>query len=340
MKNRWCRFSQAVVVGWIGLCFSLGSQAAAEAPIKVRTALVDSQTWPIQWQGPAEIGAEQALTLKTEVAGRIKTLNLKEGQKVKTGQLLIELDDSLLQAELAQQELEQQLTAKEFKRQQQLHAREATTQQSLDEAEGRWQLAQAKKVLIERQQQKTRILAPFDGTLAFRQVSLGDYVSPGQALIDLVDTEHLWLEARLPQHWLSRLKLGQQVEFTADLLDQPVISKIDRIAPAIAAIDRAIPIRAKVENPDQKLKAGLFGRAEIRLTEQTALTVPELAILTEPQGPAVFRIEQGKVEKVRIRRGENRAGQVQVLSGLDAKQRVVLAPPARLKSGMAIEEER
>jgi membrane fusion protein (multidrug efflux system) len=316
------------------------SQAAAPVPrAAVETAVVRSGMVTVNIDAIGTLQSGEAVVLAPEVDGVISEILFEEGTPVEAGVPLVRLDDAIVKAELDQAKAQLTLTQANFERANTLLRQNSGTQRARDEALAALQSARASASLAQTRLDKTVIRAPFAGVLGLRSVSKGEYVTRGDALISLQTIDPLKAEFRLPETFLSSVKVGQTIELTADALpNRRFTGQITAIAPQIDVNGRALQIRAHVPNPDGILRSGLFVRVAIAAaSRENALLVPESAIVPEGEARFAFVVENGKVRRVPVKLGERRIGEVEVLEGLSAGQEVVTAGQQRLRDGAAVE---
>jgi membrane fusion protein (multidrug efflux system) len=304
--------------------------------------------------GPAEstvtaVGtmlSNESVVLKPEVDGRIVSINFDEGAPVETGRVMFGMEDSIEQAELAQAEAELALAQTNFGRAEKLVAQRAGTERALDEARAQLRTAEANIELAKARLAKMHLLAPFDGVAGLRMVSIGDYVSSGTDLVNLEQIDPLKVDFRVPEVFLAALRPGQRIQVRIDAFpDQTFTGEVYAINPALDAEGRAIVIRARIGNPDRQLRPGLFVRVTLTLAERLeALWVPEEAIVPQGQDQFVFTVLPGKVEDdpptvqfAPVRTGKRKAGEVEIVEGLEPDARVVTAGVMKIRDGAPVQ---
>jgi len=171
-----------------------------------------------------------------------------------------------------------------------------------------------------------------------RQVSLGDYVQPGQTIVNLEDLSSLKVDFRIPEIYLGRVKTGQRVDIQVDAFsDRAFSGKIFAIDPRIEEASRTILIRARIPNPKIQLRPGMFVRVSIVLGERpNAILIPEQAVVPMGQDSFVFRVVDGKAALTKIKIGQRRMGEVEILEGLTPKDTVVTAGQMKIRDGAPI----
>jgi membrane fusion protein (multidrug efflux system) len=272
------------------------------------------------------------VVLRSVVAGRVSAIGFRDGQPVRRGQLLVGLDASVNEAEVAQARAELALARSNLQRTEDLARRNFVSSSAQEQAASTVQVLEAKLQLAEARLQKTRIVAPFNGVVGIRSFSTGDYVKDGADLVNVEDVSRLKADFRLPERALARIKVGQEVEVAADALpDARVRGTIDAINPRIDSNGRSLELRAVLPNADGRLRPGMFVRVRVIVGERSdAVVVPEEAIVPAGSEFFVFRVVDDKAMRVKVVPGVRRDGKVEIGSGLAVGDKVVVAGQVRL----------
>jgi len=185
---------------------------------------------------------------------------------------------------------------------------------------------------------KLTISAPFSGTLGFRTVSEGAYVTAGTALVQLDKTDLLQVSFSVPELQEKAVEAAKTVSFTADALPgETFTAQISALNPAIDVNGRALQVRALFDNAQGKLRPGLLVRVTVKGPEREAVMVPESAIVQRAKGAMIYTFADGTVTEVKVKLGKRVAGKVEVLDGLKAGDTVVTAGNAQLSNGAKVE---
>ncbi len=320
----------------------LGGAAKPAESVAVEVGKVDRMVLKDEAQAVGSLRARQSVVLRPEVSGRISALGFSDGQRVRKGQLMVQLDDALQVAQLQQSEAQARIAATQAKRNRELLAQNFVSPSVVDQSLANLQVAEAQVALSKAQLERFRIVAPFDALAGIRSVNLGDYVKDGADLVSLEDSSTMWIEFRLPERYVPRLKAGQAVDLTLDALPgQRFKAQVDVIDAQFDTNGRSMLVRAKLLGPTTGLRSGLFARVKVVLGERPdALVVPEEALV--PQGGKQYLIKvidapQGLVsQRVEADMGMRVPGKVELLSGVKAGERVVTAGQARLMRGDAL----
>lgn len=307
------------------------SQGSAPGPARprgtpVQGAIVESVSFP---RGLAAIGSlrsNESTVISAEVAGRIAQINFIEGQPVKKGDVLINLDDSVAQAELGQAKANLSLAESRFERSNRLQSAGFVSKEAREDATNALKLQQASFELAQAKLDKMRIVAPFDGVIGLRNVSVGEYVTPGKDIAPLEDVDTLKADFRLPERYVGDIKVGQTLELRVDAMPGKTFAgRVYAVSPLVESGGRSILVRAEVDNRARELRPGMFARVQLITNQTPALVVPEAALAPSGQSQYVFRIVEGQADRVLVEIGERRAGLVEILSGLNPGDVVVVA---------------
>jgi len=282
--------------------------------------------------------SDESVVVAPEIAGRITHIGFNEGAKVKTGKLLVQLDDSVLQAELDRAMASRNLSEANYKRAEALLQDRAVSERERDEAYAQWQLDEASVRLTQAQLAKTRILAPFNGNLGLRQVSVGEYVQPGQPLVNLEAIQKLKAEFDIPERSISDVKVGQTISLTSDAYpDRDFSGKVYAIDPQIDEASRSLKVRALLDNSDRALLPGQFVKVDLSVaTTENALFIPEQALIPQPKVKLVFKVVDGTAQMVPVQTGSRVKGWVEITSGLEPGDVVVTGGHQKIGPGSPV----
>jgi membrane fusion protein (multidrug efflux system) len=306
--------------------------------IGVETAKVSASGFQDDVAAVGSLKSNESVMLRPEIAGRIAAIHLREGMPAARGTVLVALDAATQTAELRQAEANLALSQANFKRTEDLYQKKFVAERARDEAAANLKVLEAAVALAQAKLQKTRIRAPFDGIVGIRNVSVGDYVKEGQELINIEDIGSLKVDFRLPESYLSRLQKGQGVELSADAMrGQTFKGVLDAIDPLLDAAGRAISLRARLDNPERKLRPGMFVRVRLAFGgERQGLAVPEEALVPAGSDNFVFRVAEGKAQRVMVKIGQRRGAAAEIVEGLKAGDEVVTAGQLKLRDGVPV----
>lgn len=314
-----------------------GSLPARAIAVEVATARAVRTSTDIRAIGSLQ--SDETVQLAPEIAGRVSEIDFVEGTPVKSGDILVRLDDALAKAEVKDAQARLSFAEANNERARQLSRTGNVTERSVDEAATNLETARAAVELAATRLDKHLLRAPFDGIAGVRKVSVGAFVAVGTPVVNIEKIDKLKVDFKVPEIHLSAVSPGQIVDVTVDAIPGKVFEgKIYAINPQVDVNGRALQARALIDNTDLLLRPGLFARILIKgAVQRDAVVVPESAILPRAGDNFVFRVEQGVARQVRVKLGERRAGLVEIAEGLAPGDVVVTAGQHKLRDGTAAE---
>jgi RND family efflux transporter MFP subunit len=352
-------FAGAVVwlMLWLAGTFSPKVPPVAAAPPSstpatgARTAPARIIRLPVSESAVGTIRAVHETSIGSKLLARVVAVNLKAGQKVQAGEVLIRLDDSDLQAKLQQAkaavasaEAVYAQAAGDEKRYGQLVASRTVSRQQYEDkvagmrtAEANLQRAQAAVKEVQASLDWATIRAPMDAVVIDKKVDVGDMVTPGQLLVTLFDPKHMQLVASVRESLTHRLQIGQSIGVRVEGLNKQCSGTVSEIVPEAQSASRTFQVKVTGPCPPG-IYSGMFGRILIPLDEEQVLVIPRQAIRSIGQLQQVDVMENGRPTRRTIRTGRTLGDDVEVLSGLRAGEQVVL-PTAAESVGQEVPRE-
>lgn len=316
-----------------------GAEAAQQMPpmpVDVDTARQSSVIDVVRATGRVE--AVQAVELRPDEQGRILRLLFREGQTVAAGRPLVQIDDALLRAQAERARAERDLARQQLDRLLRLRADNAASPADVERAEAAARSADAALAVLQLQVERSLVRAPFGGVIGQRFVSAGDYVTPATRLLVLqtVDPQRIVIE--VPERYAQSLAPGQSIEFTVAAHPNRVFgARVDFVDPVVQTEGRTIVVKATAPNPDAALKAGMF--VEARLATQTragAVVVREDAVQPLRTANVVWAVVDGVASRRVVQLGARSQGVVEILSGIEAGELVVVGGLERMAEGLPV----
>ena len=315
-----------------------GADSDTEDSVLVEAVSVTVRTIERTIQAVGSLRSQESVIIRPEIPGIVKAVQFEEGQSVEKGTLLLTIREGVPAAELAEMKAELRLSVANEKRARELAAKGSGTVRNLDEARASTAVNQARVALAKAKIEKFHLRAPFDGVLGLRQVSVGDYLVPGQDVVNLEAIDTLKVDFRVPETYFSVLRVNQRVDILVDTHKGRTFSgTVYAIDPQIDPEGRSIAVRARIPNPDRMLAPGLFARVNLIVREtEGAVLIPEQATMPRGDEQFVFRIVDGRVATTKVVPGLRREGMVEIVEGLSAGDIVVTAGHLKLSEGKAI----
>jgi membrane fusion protein, multidrug efflux system len=331
--------------GWwllaAGIAFAWSAAPAQDnkgGAVPVEAAKVVAAPLSEQVTAVGTLLSNEAVTVSSEIPGRLKEIHFKEGQPIEQGAPLFTLDDSVYRAQLADAEARLKLAEQTHKRTSTLFTNKYATAQSADESASNLAVNTATVELARVQLEKAHIVAPFAGIVGLRHVSVGEYITAGQALVNIEAIDPVKADFRVPEKFLPAIRVGQTIRIKVDAFPEDTFDgKVYAIDPRLDVAGRSLLVRAMVPNTDQRLRPGLFARVTVLLQlKEDALSVPEQAIVPQGDSQFVFKIVDGKAMLTKVVIGTRREGRVEIVEGLHAGDQVVTAGQLKIRDGSAV----
>ncbi len=294
----------------------------AGGPAAVEVARAESQSLVDDVQAVGSLKSAQGVMLRPEVSGRVSKLGFAEGAQVRRGQLLVQLDDTLQQAQLQQALAQASIAQTNLQRSRELQSQGFVSQSAVDQNGAALEVAVAQVSLARAQAARMKVLAPFDGTAGLRAVDVGDYVKDGADLVNLEDLSALRVQFAVPERYIDRLRAGQGVEVAVDAFPGRTFKgRVLAVDSQVDANGRALQVLAQVDNPGLQLKPGMFARPRVVFAVRPqAVVVPEEALVPLGTSQLLFKVVDAP-------------GRVEILEGVQPGDVLVTAGHSRLLRG-------
>lgn len=305
-------------------------------PVEVAAARQDTVVDAIAATG--QIEAMQAIELKPEVEGRITDILVREGQEVGQGTGLFKIDDAEAKAQLARAQADWDLASQALKRTRDLQTQNASSPADLERAEAAERGSRAQVDILKLRVDRSVVRAPFAGVVGQRFVSQGDYVTSSTRLVTLQTVNPQRATFQVPEKYAQKLRSGQMVRFrVAALPGEEFVGAVDFVDPVVQLPARTILIKARVPNPQHKLQSGMFIEARLATeVRPSAILVPEESILPMQGATYIWVVADGKATRRQVGLGVRIPGFVEIRSGIDAGDQVVVGGLERLSEGMPV----
>ena len=312
-----------------------GGGGPPPAPVEVAVAMTDTVVESILATGTIE--AVQSIELRPEVQGRLQSILIREGAEVVAGTPLFKVDDAELAAVVAQLTAERDRAVQALERTKQLIAQNASSEADLEEAEANFRSQEAQLELQQVRLERTVVRAPFAGVVGERFVSVGDYVTSATPLTTLQTVDPQRAAFEVPERYAERLARGQEVQYSVAAVEREFTGMVDFVDPVVQVPARTILVKARVRNRDRLLKPGMF--IDVRLSTSVradAVVIPEDAVLPLEGGDFVWVVADGVATRRAVALGVRTPGFVEIRSGIEAGEQVVVGGLQRLFEGTPV----
>ena len=278
--------------------------------------------------------ADEAVTIQSEISGKITSLNIPEGQPVRQGQLLFTINAADVQAQLRKQEYNIRLYQDQEARQRTLLAKEYISRQEYEQSQNALLTARADLQALRVTLQRAYVRAPFDGVLGLRNLSVGAYVSPGTAITTLSRVSPVKIDFNVPSRFAQSVRVGDPVLVTDEATTRKYEAKVYAINPQIDPVSRTLPVRAIYANKNLELRPGGFVKVNLELGETAeALQIPTEAVVPVASGYTVFVVRKGKAAVQPVNIGVRSDKVIQITKGLAVGDTVIRTGILQVKAG-------
>jgi membrane fusion protein, multidrug efflux system len=318
-------------------------------PTAVTTVVAKSETWPSTLSVIGTAAAIQGVTVSADLPGTVDKIHFESGQSVHEGDILVELDTRQERAQLANLEAQRDLARIQYGRSEELVKAGVISKSEYDNAAAQQKATEAQVGDIKAAIARKTIHAPFSGILGIRQISLGQYLAAGQAIVSLQALNPIYVNFGVPQQDTPKMKIGRILRVTnADLPGVGFGGKITALDSVINEQTRNIQIQATLQNPGGKLRPGMYVQVELPLGQpRNVIPLPASAINYAPYGDSVYVVtdmkdpKSGKtyrgVRQQIVKIDGNKGDQVAITSGLNPGDEVVSAGVFRLRNAAPVE---
>ncbi len=341
----------------IAACGSSEPQATQQLEARVTKVAVEHPQQRDIEDALTALGSVESIndpTVSAETSGQVQQIVVREGDAVKAGQLLAALDGTLHAIESAKAAAEVRRydvlvtnQDNEVKRLQRLDESQSVSRDKLEDEQAQLEILSAQRDIARKQwerfqylESKTRIVAPLEGLVTRRHISPGDYVSAGEPLFELVSVDRLRARIAFPERDASRIAVGQQVHLTTPAApDVTANGEVAAVNPQIKMYNRAVEITVEFDNPGGWLPGASVDASLVVARRAQALMVPSMAVVTRDGRDVVFVLSDKQVRAIPITSGWREAGWIEILSGITARDQVVVEGTNLLSNGSRVEVE-
>ncbi|MDR2474264.1 MAG: efflux RND transporter periplasmic adaptor subunit [Bacteroidales bacterium] len=314
-----------------------GGKNTSREPFNVNALIVKPKTLNDVFQITGVLIPDEEVDLSFETSGQITNIYFQEGTQVKKGDLLAKVNDKPLQAEL--QKLNAQLPLAEDRvfRQKSLLAKDAVSQEAFESVNTELEKLKADIALMKARITQTELRAPFDGMIGLRLVSEGTYASPATIVSHLTKIIPLKLEFSINEQYVNDITPGTRATFTLNNGEEIYGASVYAVESKLAENTLTLKARARYPNLDGRLKPGLSANVEIKLREiKNTIAVPSMSTIAEMGRTIGYVYRSGKASQVILQKGLRTASSVQIVSGLNIGDTLLVSGVMQLRDGMPV----
>lgn len=317
------------------------AKKADSQAVEVVTAEATTQPLGVEIEAVGTARANESVDVTSKTSNTVTAIRFEEGDRVRKGEILVELDGAEVRASLAEAEAALAESQNQFKRSRDLFTSKALSESQLDLIEATLKANQARVDVAKARLADTIIRASFDGNVGFRRVSVGSLVSPGTVITTLDDATLIKLDFTVAETYIHALQKNLPViAATAGLPGREFRGKVTHLDSRVDPVTRSIAVRAELPNPQGELRPGMFMTVRLQGEVAPALLVPEGAIVPEQGHTYVFVVENGVAQRREVKLGKRRPGEVEIVDGLKEHERVVTEGTQNLRDGSVVNDQR
>lgn len=339
------RFGTAIAAACIALLATacgkqddVGSKSGENTGIPVTIRAVQPSAWSDTLQSLGTAKARESVTLTAKVSEIVDRIHFDSGDEVKAGAPLVTLRGDAQRAALQQAQATAEEAERLYQRQRELATQQLIASSALDAQLAIRDAARARVAQMRSDIGDRVVRAPFPGVLGIRQVSPGSLITPTTAIATLDDIARMYVDFQLPEAALASVSIGDKVTGTVAAWPgrefEGVVATIDA---RIDSVTRAMTVRADFPNPDRALRPGMLMDVRLFRPERQALVIPEIAVVQVARDSFVYQVlEDDTVSPAAVTTGVRRAGQVEIVEGLAAGDRIVVDGTGKLRPGVKV----
>jgi membrane fusion protein, multidrug efflux system len=313
------------------------ASSAQKPPAVVKVLALQPASLAQTLQVTGSVMANEEVELRSEISGRITSLNFSEGATVAKGALLVKINDADLRATLKKQKVQESLALRDERRSKSLLDQNLLSAEEYDSKLNALETIRAEIERTESELAKTELRAPFSGTIGLRSVSNGSTVNPSTLIARVQQMDPVKVEFTVPERHAGAIRVGSPITFKVAGLDQSFKGTVYAIEPKIDADTRTLRLRALAQNPGRVLVPGAFAKVQLELNRvENALSVPTSSIVPHIDGQKVYLLKNGKAVSQNVMTGVRSDSSVQVLEGLKAGDSVITSGLLQLREGAKV----
>jgi membrane fusion protein (multidrug efflux system) len=314
------------------------SSATGVANVAVLVDTAEIRSFPLSAEALGNARANEAIDVRAEITAAITAIRFDEGQWVEKGSILVELENASQLAAVASAKAALVESSSQLKRSEELFKTNVVAASQLEQLKSKQEADQANVHAAESKLVQTVIRAPFAGRLGLRRVSTGSIVDTNTVITTLDDTSRIKLDFEVPEVFVARLQPGLMVTArSAAWPDLQFSGEVTSVDTRINPVTRTVSVRALLPNEDGKLRPGMFLTVSLLRDDVTALMVPEEAIVPERSKQFVYTVDAANAVSLReVQTGRRRPGEVEILSGLNEGDRVIVEGTQKVRPGQTV----
>jgi membrane fusion protein (multidrug efflux system) len=314
-----------------------GGGGRSNAPTLVTTVSASEERVEQKLEALGTARANESVDISSKTSNIVTAVRFRDGERVRQGQVLVQLDDATARADVAAAQATLTESETQYERARELLSTQAVSKSQFDQLEATLKANRARLQAAQARLEDTVIRAPFSGRVGLRRVSVGTLISPGDVITTLDDTSVIKLDFSVPENFVATVREGLGVRATAPAY--PGRSFAGQVASIDSRVDintRSVTVRALLANEDGALKSGMFLNVSLAKDDREAIVIPEEALTPEAEKQFVFVVADGRAQRREVRIGGRRPGSVEIISGLEPGDDVVVEGTQKIRDGSPV----
>ncbi len=323
----------ALMIAWTGGMFhakvaagKLETAPGQPLPEKAKTYTVKLTKVAPRIDVVGTVASAETVHLSARISAYVSSVSASAGQRVKKGQVLIELDSREMKEKLTAANIQLKQARTEYNRTKSLYKQKAATEQAMTAAESRFNAAKTQVAEIEVMLTYTTIKSPINGVVTDRRVEKGDLANPGQVLLSVYDPLNMRIEVPVPVRLIEKLSLNQTVDISLDRPSRPFKGRVTEIVSAIDPLSRTQEVKVHIDNKKGDILPGTFGRVWVYEDPHPAVLIPASAVVLSGQLEMVHLVQGKRVVRQMVKTGPAFGQKVEILSGLSQGDIILVTP--------------
>lgn len=313
-----------------------GPSSGGTAPV-VRTLRLQPQLFETRLTFNGTLMADRSINIRSELRGKVESIHFRDGQDIAEDALIVVIEAGELAAELRSLTEQLALARTNEGRLNSLFERGSVTASERDDAVSRRAVLQAEVDRLQIRLGKTRIHAPFAGTLGLRNISPGDLIEADTLITTLQTVSDLIVDFSVPERFRAVIEPGRTLSLQVAGYEQPFEARVRAIDPRVDLETRTLTVRANVANPERQLLPGNYARVQFVSRNEAALVVPAIAVLQSLDSVSVFTVKDGIAVRREVETGNRDASRVEILQGLEAGEVIITSGIQSVRDGQAVD---
>ncbi|HID36331.1 MAG TPA: efflux RND transporter periplasmic adaptor subunit [Ghiorsea sp.] len=312
-------------------------QTAAVQTTQAQAMTVQAQQVPEYYTTSGSVASDHKVSISAQTSGYIKVMNVREGDKVKAGQVLVQIDPTDAKQAYLQAKADLKDAKADLQRFQELLAAGAIGSQKVDKAKLRYDVATSNVARAKNQLSYAEVRSPVDGVIVEKRLSVGDLASPGAPILSIEDPNSLLVATYVTENFISKIHEGDTVDITIASLHKTFAGTVRQVVQAADAVSHQFLVKVALKT-DIDIHPGMFAQAGFRVGEREAILIPQDVMQSRSGLHAVYVLDgQGIAQYRLIRLGQTHGDSVEVVAGLQAGDTIVWQGNPTLKTGMKVQ---